>query len=845
LRPGRERGGLESAGRRRGEDAPRVKSAGDIRRGWPPVALIVCAYLTAFLALDALTHAFEELPGVVAWYPPAGLSYGLLLVFGVRFAPAVAAASLISSLFIYRMPQPAYGLLLWALTASVIYCAAAALLRHRIRFDWRLRTLRDVATLVLTTILVSAVLAAISVLGSALSSGMPRNEILGAVFDWWIGETVGVLSVAPFLLAYVMPGLQRFAQGERIVTAARRPLPRPTLSVLGQGFSLVLTLYWVFGAPVPSAFRPMYLLAVPLIWIALRDGFKRATAGMLVLNSGVMLATWLFGFDFTRLGELELLMIVVSVVGLTLGAVVTERRQAEAALQKSEEGFRALIENAVDLIIVLDADGATTYVSPSMERMLGYEPGEVVGRSFTDLIHPEDLSAGLQVTALRLQATGLADQPSMLRVQHKDASFRTIEVISNNLLDDPALNMIVVNARDITGRLEAEGERRELEARLRQAEKMEAVGRLAGGVAHDFNNMLGVILGHAEMAIAEVDLAQPLGQDLAEIRMAAERSADLTRQLLAFARKQTVAPLVLDLNETVAGMLVMLERLIGEGIHLSWRPGPDLALVSVDPSQIDQILANLCINARDAIVDIGQVTIETSNIVLDAAYCARRPGSVPGEYVRLAVSDDGRGMDEDTLAQLFEPFFTTKGVGKGTGLGLATVYGIVKQNNGSVDVWSEPGQGTTFAIYLPRQEGKAERARAGSPTCPAARGHETILLVEDEQAILDLTARMLERQGYTVLPARTAGDAIRLARDRGDELSLLMTDVVMPDMDGRRLAETLRSFRPDLKRLFMSGYTADVIAHHGVLDEGVFFIQKPFSMKDLTAKVRQALDSES
>ena len=806
-------------------------------------ALIVTAYLFVFIILDLLTRAFEELPGVVAWYPPAGLSFALLLVFGVRFAPAVVIASLISSLFIYRMPQPPYALLLWALIMSSIYGAAAAFLRHRTRFDWRLRKLRDVTTLVLTVVPVSALLAVLSVSSSALSSDMPRSDIFGATFDWWIGETVGVLTVAPFLLVYVMPWLKRFAEGPPAILPTRRSFPRPTWSVIGQAACLVFMLYWVFGAHVLSEFHPLYLVAVPVIWIALDRGFKGAAAGILALNLGVISATWLFGFDVAQLGELELLMIVMCVVGLTMGAIVTERRQAEAALQKSEESFRTLIENAVDLIMVLDPDGTSRYVSPSVERMLGFRPDEIVGRNISGFILSDDLPAGLEAIAPRMRTPGPAGQPTELRVRHKDGSFRTIEVIGNNLLDDPALNMIVVNARDITERKLAEDKRAELEAQLAQARKMESVGRLAGGVAHDFNNMLGVILGHAEMALEQVEPTRPLHADLIEIQKAAERSADLTRQLLAFARKQTVAPQVLDLNETVAGMLNMLERIIGEDVDLHWLPSDELWPVRVDPSQIDQILANLCVNARDAITDVGKVAIYTENSVLDETYCALHPGSFPGEYVRLIVSDDGRGMDEETLSHLFEPFFTTKDVGQGTGLGLATVYGIVKQNGGFIDVCSEPDKGTTFTIYLPRHIGKTEQTGTEGPLAPAVRGNETVLLVEDELAILKLTTRMLASQGYTVLAASTPNEALRLAREHAEELHLLVTDVVMPEMNGRELAKNLLPLYPGLKCLFMSGYTANVIAHHGVLDEGVHFIQKPFSMRDLAAKVREALEA--
>jgi PAS domain S-box-containing protein len=395
---------------------------------------------------------------------------------------------------------------------------------------------------------------------------------------------------------------------------------------------------------------------------------------------------------------------------------------------------------------------------------------------------------------------------------------------------------------DITERKQAEQEKARLEGQLQQAQKMESVGRLAGGVAHDFNNMLAVILGHTAMALEVVDPAQPLHANLVEIRTAASRSAALTQQLLAFARKQTVAPRILDLNETVEGMLKMLQRLIGENVDLRWQPGAGLWRVRVDPTQIDQIVANLCVNARDAIANVGKLSIETGNCTLDDAYCAAHPAVVPGDYVRLAVSDDGCGMDKETQSHLFEPFFTTKATGKGTGLGLATVYGIVKQNNGFINVHSEPGSGTTFTIYLPRLSGEARQAGTKGSEGGALRGHETVLLVEDEPAILRLTKLLLERLGYSVLAACTPGEAIRLAREHPGEIHLLMTDVVMPEMNGRDLAKNLLRLYPSIRRLFMSGYTADVIASHGVLDEGVNFLQKPFTVEDLAAKLREALE---
>jgi signal transduction histidine kinase/ActR/RegA family two-component response regulator len=381
-----------------------------------------------------------------------------------------------------------------------------------------------------------------------------------------------------------------------------------------------------------------------------------------------------------------------------------------------------------------------------------------------------------------------------------------------------------------------------LQAQFVQAQKMESVGRLAGGVAHDYNNISSIIIGYSELALGKVDPGNPLHDDLMEIFTAANRSTDITRQLLAFARQQTTAPKVIDLNDTIESMLKMLRRLIGEDIDLAWLPGAEVWPVKIDPSQVDQILANLCVNARDAIVDVGKVTIGTKNNVFDEDYCADHAGFVPGEYAMLAVSDDGSGIAPEVLDKIFEPFFTTKGLGKGTGLGLSTVYGIAKQNNGFVNVYSEPKNGTTIKIFLPKHTGQVVEARRENILgMPLSKG-ETVLLVEDDDSILKLGKKILEVLGYIVLPANTPSEAAKLAEEHAVKIDLLITDVVMPHMNGRELSEQLQALCPDLKTLFMSGYTSNAIAHRGVLEDGIHFISKPFSKKDMAVKVREALD---
>jgi PAS domain S-box-containing protein len=528
-------------------------------------------------------------------------------------------------------------------------------------------------------------------------------------------------------------------------------------------------------------------------------------------------------------------------------ADITAHKQAEEELEQSHSlltNLARLVPSAIyQYRLYPDGRSAFPYSSPGINDIYEVTPEEVRedGTPVFGRLHPED-SARVN-NAIMESARTLQVFYSEFRVilPRQGLRWRWSQAHPERTEDGGTLWHGIIS--DITERKHAEAEKAKLEAQLQQAQKMESVGRLAGGVAHDFNNMLGVILGHVELAAEQMNPTHPIHTDLLEIQKAARRSADLTRQLLAFARKQTVAPRVLDLNRTVEGMLKMLHRLIGEDIELTWNPAVALWPVNMDPSQIDQILANLCVNARDAIGGVGKMTIETGNRTFDQDYCASHAGYIEGAYVQIVVSDNGSGMDREMLAHLFEPFFTTKAVGKGTGLGLATVYGIVKQNNGFINVYSEPGQGTTFKVYLPRHGSGPKQEVESAATIEATGGHEIILLVEDEPSILQMTKMMLERRGYTVLATSTPGEAIRIAREHPAEIHMLITDVVMPEMNGRDLARNLLSLYPSMKRLFMSGYTADVIAHHGVLDKGVNFIQKPFSGKDLAAKVREALAS--
>jgi len=516
---------------------------------------------------------------------------------------------------------------------------------------------------------------------------------------------------------------------------------------------------------------------------------------------------------------------------------VSERKQAEQALRDSEAQYRSLVEGVRDVIFALSPDGIIVSLNPAFEAITGAPPSEWLGKPFDQLVHPEDLPLALELFGRVVRGEPRPTAQFRIRTS-STADYRLTEFAATAQLRDDRLIGVLGIGRDVT-------ERVLLEQQLRQAQKMEAVGRLAGGIAHDFNNILTAITGYADLLLEDLGPKDPRRQDAEEIHRAADRAAGLTRQLLAFSRQQVLQPRVVDVNKLVSELEKMLRRLLGEDVKLATALSPIVGRVRADPGQLEQVIMNLAVNARDAMPTGGKLTIETADVRIDGANAGDHYPAPPGDYVMLAVSDTGTGMDPETQAHLFEPFFTTKEKGKGTGLGLATVYGIVKQSGGFIWVSSTLGAGSTFKIYLPRVDAAAEPIAGAEASNRVPRGSETVLVAEDEAPVRAVARQALERYGYHVLEASSAEAALDLAERYSGTIHVLLTDVIMPGLSGRELAVRLAGRRPETRVIYMSGYTDDAITRHGVLEPGFVFVQKPFTPDTLARTVRDVLHGDA
>jgi PAS domain S-box-containing protein len=522
-----------------------------------------------------------------------------------------------------------------------------------------------------------------------------------------------------------------------------------------------------------------------------------------------------------------------------------QRRQAETELRLREKYFRALTENTLDILTILNQDGIYLYNSPSLKRVLGYEPLQLLGQNAFSFVHPEDLAPTQEAFTAAINHPERTVRVEF-RFKHQDGSWRHLEAVGQSHLMDPEIAGVVINSRDVTDRKVAEAGMRELEDQLRQSQKMEAIGQLAGGVAHDFNNILTVIHGHASLLRQNAGLRGAPARSTQQITEAAERAASLTRQLLTFSRRQVMQPRRLNVNDLVSNMTNMMARILGEDIALRVNYLPRRVTIHADASMMEQVLLNLAVNARDAMPQGGVLSIGFSQVEITASQCGMLSEARPGNFVCLSVADNGTGIPAENLSRIFEPFFTTKEIGKGTGLGLATVYGIVKQHEGWIQVESKINQGATFRVFLPGlpEEPQANADNPGAIHEAVKGGHETILVVEDEAPVRELVCELLTGYGYQVIAAESGAKALEVWTRCRTQVDLMLTDLVMPDrVNGRQLAERLWADRPGLKVIFTSGYSAEVVGKDFVLQPGTNYLQKPYAPSLLAAKIRDCLDS--
>jgi signal transduction histidine kinase/CheY-like chemotaxis protein len=717
--------------------------------------VVVVAVLYFAAASLSLRLAFEKTNASPVW-PPSGIALVAVLLLGYRVWPGILLGAFFANVATFLANQAA-GVLATVTVSAVIAAGNTLeavvgryLLDRSVGARNPFARASDVLKFTAVPLLACLVSASIGPTAVALAGIAPSAGYGTISFTWWLGDAAGVLLVAPLVLTWSAQPQLRWARHKAAEAAV---LFLSLFVVMHVGFG-----GWLLG---PDAHYPLTFVPLPwLVWSAFRFGPREAATAAAV-TSGIAVWDTVSGLGPFVQGTInESLLLVQGFVGLvtvtflTMAALVTERRGAQATLQKAHD---------------------------TLETRVALRTSELVRVNDT------------------LQA-------------------------------------------EIAERKQAEAERTKLETQLSQTQKLEAIGRLAAGVAHDFNNLLTVIRGRNQLVLRRLPPADPLCRDLELIEKTCDRAASVVEQLLAFSRKQVLRPTVLNLNVVVAGMLDMLRRLIGEDIELAFVAAPKLGRVRADVGRLEQVIVNLAVNARDAMPDGGRLTIETANVDLDEEYAGRHVSVRPGAYVRLSVSDTGVGMEEKVRVHLFDPFFTTKQVGKGSGLGLATVYGIVKQSGGNIWVYSEVGHGATFKIYLPQVQESADTPAERRAAKPTRGGAETVLLVEDEDEVRDLTREVLEGLGYTVLEARLPGEAVRISEQHLGPIHLLLTDVVMPELNGRQLARRLTSGRADMKVLYMSGYTDDAIARHGVLEPGTRFLEKPFSREMVADKIREVLD---
>jgi len=808
----------------------------------PRTALTALRWLARALALAAAYFVVAETglryatigPSISPVWPPTGLAVAALVLLGPGYWPAILLGAFLANATTSIPVLAAAGIACGNTTEAML---AAYLLRSRAGQHLALDDLLGVRTLVVVAAPIGALASAtVGVTSLWLAHVVPEAGVWSALSLWWAGDYLGALVVVPVFLTWLTWLTGAGPTGVRI---GRRAALELSLLVGGA----VLATMAIFGGLLPASLllpaQYPYLLFPFVIGAALRFGPRGASLLTMTVATLAVGYTARGGGPFVMQTvpstdtALLLYIGILAITGLSLGPATTRHERAERALREANEHLAAVIQSSPLAIYTLDPESTVRSWNRAAEALYGWPAEEVIGRPLPTIGQDLEDHARLRDRVLR----GEALRGVEVTRRRKDGTLVNISLSVAPLHDAAGqVTGMLSLAADIT-------EMRQLEVQYRQAQKMEAVGRLAGGIAHDFNNLLTAIIGTTALVLEDLGLESRARLDIQEIEKAAKRAAGLTRQLLIFSRQQVLEPRALDLNALVGNLEKMLHRLIGEDVELRTKPAAGLGAVRADPGQLEQAIVNLVVNARDAMPKGGRLTIETADVELDRSYVAGHVPTQPGPYVLLAVSDTGVGMDGATKARLFEPFFTTKEPGRGTGLGLATVYGIVKQSGGYVWAYSELGHGTTFKIYLPRVAETAEAPESTtSPPTPVG-GSETVLVVEDQEEVRKLTKRVLEARGYTVLAARNGAEALEIVAQHVNQIHLMITDVVMPGMNGREVARLACARRSDLKVLYVSGYTGEAVLQHRLLEPGVAFLQKPFTPDVLARKTREVLDN--
>lgn len=776
--------------------------------------------------------------GLTLFWPAAAVSLTGLLLLGLDLWPAVFISDVaIRLLHGYRLSL-SIGV---AAANTVGALTGATLLKCFQNFKPSLARLRDaVGFILLGALLGSAAGAALWGSYARIVLRLTLPGILDTASVWARANIVSILVLAPALLLWN----QRLAKKTQL---SRWPELAITFCLLVVVDSLF------FGRALSGQWGDRalgYFAFALIIWLAVRFDARGETAGV-VLTSVIAISGMIWNkgpFGNQNVFAVQLFLVAVSITPLMVAAIISERRQVESTLQGNQEQlaasvghYRDLFESAEDLIVTLNLEGRFTSANQAALRTSGYNLKEFLELTFLDIVAAASLESAWSGFKDVISGEKRVQQTPH-QIVCKDGKILWVEVNSWPLTKNGAMVGIQSIARDVTWR-------KRLEQEILQGQKMEAIGRLAGGVAHDFNNLLGVIIGYSDLILCELSGKDSIQEKVEEIKKAGTRAAEVTRQLLAFSRKQLLQPKIVDLSLIVSETTRMLLRLLGEDIELITKLNPTATRVRTDSCQMQQVIINLAINARDAMPSGGKLVLETPTVELRRPdgwtmfepFTPRGPAVVPGLYVVLAVTDTGIGMDQETKLRIFDPFFTTKPEGEGTGLGLSIVYGFVKQSGGYIWVYSEPGHGTTFKIYLPQIASPEDGPEQGTQLTSLPRGSETILLVEDEESLRQLNAELIESLGYSVLRAGYGAEALEIAGSHSGEIDLLLSDVVMPGLSGRELAERLALSRPEMKVVYMSGYTDKVMMHHGILNSNIAFLQKPFTRDALARKLREVL----